>query len=183
VPGIADGGRLFVRGPNVMLGYLRAEKPGVIELPDNGWYDTGDIVAVDADGFLRIKGRAKRFAKIGGEMVSLAAVEALASELWPDWLAAVSAVPDERKGERLILVTDNPRASRGDLVARARASGMSELMVPSEVMVVERVPVLGSGKVDNVAVAKLVTQRLGGQAGNQAEPMHGAARIEAASPS
>ena len=182
VPGIEDGGRLFVRGPNVMLGYLRAERPGVIEPPNQGWYDTGDIVDVDPDGFVTIKGRAKRFAKIGGEMVSLAAVEALVSELWPDWLAAVSAVPDERKGERLILVTDNPRASRGELIARARASGMGELMVPSEVMVVERVPVLGSGKVDNVAVGKLVAQRVGGRVGNQPEPTRGVARTEGVSP-
>src|SRR5215475_8051827 len=94
VPGVNDGGRLQVRGPNVMLGYLRAENPGVIEPPLDGWHDTGDIVAIDGDGFVAIKGRAKRFAKIGGEMISLAAVEALASELWPDAQSAVVAEPD-----------------------------------------------------------------------------------------
>ena len=83
VAGIAEGGRLFVAGPNVMLGYYRAENPGVLEPPPDGWHDTGDIVAIDAQGFITIKGRAKRFAKIGGEMVSLSAVEALAAELWP----------------------------------------------------------------------------------------------------
>ena len=84
VPGIADGARLAVRGPNVMRGYLKAEKPGVLQPPDGGWYDTGDIVAVDADGFVTIKGRAKRFAKVAGEMVPLGAVEELVSKVWPD---------------------------------------------------------------------------------------------------
>ena len=98
VPGIAEGGRLLVRGPNVMLGYLRAEAPGVLEPPPGGWYDTGDIVTIDDDGFIAIKGRAKRFAKIGGEMVSLAAAEALAIRVWPDAVHAVIAVPDAQEG-------------------------------------------------------------------------------------
>ena len=90
VEGVDEGGRLFVSGPNVMLGYLRVENPGVLEPPPEGWHDTGDIVTIDAQGFVTIKGRAKRFAKIGGEMISLAAVEALAGELWPDALSAVA---------------------------------------------------------------------------------------------
>src|SRR5262249_58962680 len=84
VEGVEDGGRLLVRGPNVMLGYLRADQPGVLEPPLEGWHDTGDIVTIDDDGFVAIKGRAKRFAKIGGEMVSLAAVEAMAGDPSPD---------------------------------------------------------------------------------------------------
>ena len=99
VPGVAEGGRLYVRGPNVMMGYVRAEKPGVLEPPPDGWHDTGDIVTIDADGFIAIRGRAKRFAKIGGEMVSLAAVEALAAELWPDSGSVIVTVPDPRKSE------------------------------------------------------------------------------------
>jgi acyl-[acyl-carrier-protein]-phospholipid O-acyltransferase / long-chain-fatty-acid--[acyl-carrier-protein] ligase len=158
VPSIEEGGRLYVRGPNVMLGYLRAENPGVLEPPPEGWHDTGDIVTIDAQGFITIKGRAKRFAKIGGEMVSLAAVEALAAELWPDALSAVAAVPDLRKGEKLILVTQKRGATRGDFQAFAKAKGAAELMVPAEVVVVDQVPVLGSGKVDHVGVAKLVRE-------------------------
>jgi len=95
---VDEGGRLYVRGPNVMLGYLKADNPGVIEPPPEGWHDTGDIVAIDAQGFISIKGRAKRFAKIGGEMISLAAVEMLAAPgVWPDILSAVATAPDPRK--------------------------------------------------------------------------------------
>jgi acyl-[acyl-carrier-protein]-phospholipid O-acyltransferase/long-chain-fatty-acid--[acyl-carrier-protein] ligase len=159
VPGVEEGGRLFVKGPNVMLGYLRGENPGVLEPPPAGWHDTGDIVSIDKEGFVTIKGRAKRFAKIGGEMVSLAAVEALAAELWPDVVSAVVAVPDARKGERLILVTQKPDAKRAEFQAYAKAHGAAELMVPSEIMIVPRLPLLGSGKVDLVAVAKLVRER------------------------
>ncbi|HEX2655071.1 MAG TPA: acyl-[ACP]--phospholipid O-acyltransferase [Xanthobacteraceae bacterium] len=156
VPGVEDGGRLYVKGPTVMLGYLRSEKPGVIEPPPEGWHDTGDIVAIDDQGFLTIKGRAKRFAKIGGEMISLAGVENLASELWPDALSVVAALPDARKGERLILMTEREGASRADFQTFAKARGASDLMIPAEIVVVEHIPVLGSGKVDYVGVTKLV---------------------------
>ena len=159
VPGIEDGGRLFIRGPNIMLGYLRAENPGVLEPPNGGWHDTGDIVGIDDHGFLTIKGRAKRFAKIGGEMISLAAVEALAGTLWPAHRSAITAAPDVRKGERLILVTENPAATRSEFIAHAKAAGASDLMIPSEVIVVASVPVLATGKLDHGAVAKLVAER------------------------
>src|SRR5258708_9427687 len=86
VPGVEEGGRLYVRGPNVMLGYVRAEKPAVIERPPEGWHDTGDIVTIDAEGFIAIKGRAKRFAKIGGAMISLASGRALTRDRRPDAL-------------------------------------------------------------------------------------------------
>ncbi len=160
VDGVEDGGRLIVRGPNVMLGYLRAERPGVLEPPPDGWYDTGDIVAIDAQGFVTIKGRAKRFAKVGGEMVSLAAVEMLAGDLWPNALSAVVSVPDPRKGERLILVTQQKDASRSAFIAFARERGASELMFPAEIYAIDKMPILGSGKVDMVSVAKLVHEQI-----------------------
>ncbi|MGB6535386.1 MAG: acyl-[ACP]--phospholipid O-acyltransferase [Xanthobacteraceae bacterium] len=164
VEGVDDGGRLYVCGPNVMLGYLRADRPGVLEPPHEGWHDTGDIVNIDEQGFVTIKGRAKRFAKIGGEMISLAAVELLAADLWPNNLSAVAAVSDARKGERLILVTDKHAATRADFQVFARSKHASELMLPSEVVVLEKLPLLGSGKVDHLALAKLVRERATAQA-------------------
>jgi acyl-[acyl-carrier-protein]-phospholipid O-acyltransferase/long-chain-fatty-acid--[acyl-carrier-protein] ligase len=159
VPGVNDGGRLHVRGPNVMLGYLRAENPGVLEPPPGGWHDTGDIVTIDDDGFIAIRGRAKRFAKIGGEMISLAAVETLAADLWPDAMSGAATVPDARKGERLVLVTTRSDAKRADLQAFARARGASEMMVPADVLVLDKLPVLGSGKIDNMALTHFVRER------------------------
>src|SRR6185437_4478114 len=105
VEGIPNAGRLFVKGPNVMLGYIKPERPGVIQAPDGGWHDTGDVVSIDEDGFVAIKGRLQRFAKIGGETVSLAVVESIASVLWPDYAHAAIAVPDGRKGEQIVLIT------------------------------------------------------------------------------
>jgi acyl-[acyl-carrier-protein]-phospholipid O-acyltransferase/long-chain-fatty-acid--[acyl-carrier-protein] ligase len=160
VPGVEHGGRMYVRGPNVMLGYLRAEHPGVLERPPEGWHDTGDIVTIDPEGFITIRGRAKRFAKVGGEMISLAAVEMLAAELWPDALSGVATVPDPRKGERLILVTTKKDPSRSDLVQFARSRGASEMMVPAEVLIVEKLPLLGSGKIDYQALQKFVAERV-----------------------
>jgi acyl-[acyl-carrier-protein]-phospholipid O-acyltransferase / long-chain-fatty-acid--[acyl-carrier-protein] ligase len=164
VPGVEEGGRLYVKGPNVMLGYLKADNPGVIEPPLEGWHDTGDIVTIDAQGFVTIKGRARRFAKIGGEMISLAAVETLAAELWPDALTAVATVPDPRKGERLVLVTEKPGAKRADFQSFAKSRGASDLMVPSDILVVDKVPVLGSGKLDYVGVANLVREHASARA-------------------
>ena len=153
-------GRLSVRGPNVMLGYYRAEKPGVLEAPADGWHDTGDIVGIDPQGYITIKGRAKRFAKIGGEMISLSAVEALAAEVWPGTMTIVAAVPDARKGERLILLTTDAKLKREDLQRHARARGVSELSVPAEIMVVDKIPLLGSGKPDFVTATGLARERV-----------------------
>jgi acyl-[acyl-carrier-protein]-phospholipid O-acyltransferase / long-chain-fatty-acid--[acyl-carrier-protein] ligase len=164
VEGVEEGGRLYVRGPNVMLGYLRSEKPGALEAPPQGWYDTGDIVTIDDQGFIAIKGRAKRFAKVGGEMISLAAVEMLAAELWPDHVTSVSAIPDPRKGERLIMLTDKHGATRSEFMAYARSKHASELMLPAEVIVLDKLPMLGSGKVDQLAVDKFVREQAAAKA-------------------
>jgi acyl-[acyl-carrier-protein]-phospholipid O-acyltransferase/long-chain-fatty-acid--[acyl-carrier-protein] ligase len=131
----------------------------VLEPPPGGWYDTGDIVTIDADGFVSIKGRAKRFAKIGGEMVSLAAAEGLASAVWPDEVHAVVSIPDARKGEKLLLVTTRRDADARALLAAARARGVAEIQVPRDVMVVDKVPLLGAGKIDFPAVKRLVEAR------------------------
>jgi acyl-[acyl-carrier-protein]-phospholipid O-acyltransferase/long-chain-fatty-acid--[acyl-carrier-protein] ligase len=155
ISGIAKGGRLLVRGPNVMAGYL--DEAGGIQAPLEGWHDTGDVVTIDSDGqWITIQGRVKRFAKIGGEMVSLAAAEALADAAWPKGRHAVITMPDPRKGERLVLVTDWPDAEASALLAHAQSVGASELSVPRRVLKTSEVPVLGTGKTDYVAVQRMV---------------------------
>jgi acyl-[acyl-carrier-protein]-phospholipid O-acyltransferase/long-chain-fatty-acid--[acyl-carrier-protein] ligase len=156
VEGIHNGGRLYVRGPNVMRGYLRPDRPREIEPPPEGWHDTGDIVAIDDDGFLSIRGRLKRFAKIGGETVSLTIVENCASALWPNHMHAAVALPDGRKGEQIVLVTTYPGANRTDFIAWVQNHGVVELAVPRRVLHVEEIPVLGTGKTDYPSVTRLV---------------------------
>jgi len=153
VEGLHDGGRLYVRGPNVMRGYLTPGTEGGITELDDGWHDTGDIVSIN-DGFVTIRGRAKRFAKIGGEMVSLAAVEALVQTLWPDNSHVVVALPDPRKGEQLVLVTDRQNADRDELLSFGQKEGFPELWIPRAVLV-STIPVLGSGKVDYAATTEM----------------------------
>lgn len=156
VEGVAEGGRLHVRGPNIMRGYLRADRPGELQLPADGWYDTGDIATVDAEGFLTLHGRAKRFAKVGGEMVSLAAAEGWAAQVWPKGAHAVVARPDARKGERLVLVTTERGADLKTLQAWAREHGVAELSLPRELRTVDALPVLGAGKTDYPALEALL---------------------------
>lgn len=155
VEGIIGGARLLVRGPNIMLGYLTSDRPGIVIAPTDGWHDTGDIVEIDEIRRLAIRGRAKRFAKIGGEMISLAAVEGLVSSLWPQHNHVVVALPDARKGEQLILITENPDADVKAVLTRLRAEGLPELWVPKSVLVTSAIPLLGSGKVDFPAALEL----------------------------
>jgi len=154
VDGIRRGAQLFVRGPNVMAGYLNER--GLLEAPRDGWHDTGDVVEITADRWITILGRVKRFAKIGGEMVSLTAAETLAASLWPNARHAVVAEPDPRKGERLVLVTDQFDAEAARLVAHARATGAPELTAARRIVRVTEIPVLGTGKTDYVAIHRMV---------------------------
>jgi acyl-[acyl-carrier-protein]-phospholipid O-acyltransferase/long-chain-fatty-acid--[acyl-carrier-protein] ligase len=155
VEGIEGGGRLFVRGPNVMLGYLRPEEPGKIQPLVDGWYDTGDIVCLDEEGYLSIRGRLKRFAKIGGESVSLTVVENCASALWPDDMHAAISLPDGRKGEQIILVTTCTGANRADFIHWVQNHGVAELAAPRQIIQVNEIPVLGTGKTDYTGVKRL----------------------------
>jgi acyl-[acyl-carrier-protein]-phospholipid O-acyltransferase / long-chain-fatty-acid--[acyl-carrier-protein] ligase len=157
VEGLERGGRLFVKGPNIMLGYLKADKPGVIQ-PQGEWYDTGDIVDIDERGFLSIQGRAKRFAKIAGEMVSLQAVEDLACGLAPGLAHAAIAVPDSRKGEQVLLYTESAELSREQLMQYAKTRGVAEICLPRQVIYMEAVPRLGNGKIDYVSLSRLAVQ-------------------------
>lgn len=158
VEGIEEGGKLRIRGPNVMMGYMRSSAPGIIEPTQDGWHDTGDIVAIDEDECIRIQGRVKRFAKIGGEMVSLAVVENCASAMWPDDMHAAAAIPDPRKGEQVVLISTAKDIDRAAILAWAQSHGVSELSVPRKVFHVDEVPVLGTGKTDYGAVNKKVTE-------------------------
>jgi acyl-[acyl-carrier-protein]-phospholipid O-acyltransferase/long-chain-fatty-acid--[acyl-carrier-protein] ligase len=125
--------------------------------PEGGWYDTGDIVEVDAEGFVIILGRARRFAKLGGEMVSLGAVEELAAAVRPEASHAAVALPDPRKGERVVLVTTDRTLDRAALLEAARRRGRPELVVPAELARVAELPLLGSGKTDYPAVQRLAS--------------------------
>jgi acyl-[acyl-carrier-protein]-phospholipid O-acyltransferase/long-chain-fatty-acid--[acyl-carrier-protein] ligase len=160
VEGVAEGGRLLVRGPNVMKGYLNAEANAKF-LALAGWYDTGDIVSVDADGYLHILGRLKRFAKVSGEMVSLTAVEDALAGAFPQHglrcQVAVITRPDEDKGEALIAVTNEPRLTLDEIRDAIKARGLTNLSAPREIKVVPEIPKLGTGKVNHRELSALIS--------------------------
>ncbi len=161
IDGINEGGKLVVKGPNVMLGYLKADNPGVLEPPPDGWYDTGDIVSIDNLGFVKIEGRAKRFAKIAGEMVSLSAVESKVQAAFKDHEHAVVAVPDPKKGEQLVLLTTKQKLQRKTLGDALKNTGTVELMIPRTIVEIEDMPVLGSGKTDYVTINQIAREKTG----------------------
>lgn len=148
VTGIENGGRLLVAGDNVMQGYMKADAPAKVQPLKSKWYDTGDIVEIDENGFVTIKGRAKRFAKIGGEMVSLSAVENIIEKLYNKAILGIVSIPDEKKGEQLILIINEKDAEINTIKKYFKELGYSELWLPKKVMYIEKPPVSGSGKFD-----------------------------------
>ena len=162
VEGVAEGGRLLVRGPNIMKGYLNADAQSAFAAL-GGWYDTGDLVTFDAEGFMRIQGRQKRFAMISGEMVSLTAVEDAFAGAFPRFgprcQIAVVAVPDEDKGERLIAVSNESRLTVAELRAAVTARGLPNLWAPKELRFVREIPKLGTGKVNHRELQRIVAEK------------------------
>lgn len=159
VSGLEKGGRLLIKAPNVMLGYMKIDNVGVIQ-PQDEWYDTGDIVEIDDDGFITIVGRAKRFAKIAGEMVSLAIAEELAFKLYPDCAHATIAVADERKGENIILCSEYENLSREDLLKLAQDNGLPEISLPKKIIYIQEIPRLGSGKINYPELTEIIVSKL-----------------------
>ncbi|OAH97213.1 AMP-binding protein [Methylomonas methanica] len=165
VPGIENAGKLHVAGPNIMKGYLLPDNPGVLVPPcsaayGEGWYDTGDIVHVDEEGFIHIQGRSKRFAKIGGEMVSLTAVEQLAIHAWPEAQHVVVSLPDPKKGEQLVLLTTRRDANAKQLAEAS--TGVATINLPKKVFVLDKLPVLATGKTDYPGATALAARLLEG---------------------
>ena len=155
VPGIEKGGLLYVKGDNIMQGYYLYDNPGVLVSPQDGWYETGDVVEVDADGFIHIKGRVKRFAKVAGEMVSLEVVEKIANTAAPDHQHAATTVADASRGESIVLFTTDAKLKREDLQIVAKSQGAPEIAIARKLVVVEQIPVLGTGKTDYVALKQM----------------------------
>ena len=164
VEGIQNGGRLCVKGPNIMLGYMKPENPGVIEAPfveklGNDWYDTGDIVSVDSEGYITILGREKRFAKIAGEMISLVAVEELVSKIDNcQSMHAAICVPDDKKGEQILLFTTIKDLTREQIAKEAKEMAVSELYIPKIIVVIIEIPLLASGKTDYLKISELAKE-------------------------
>ena len=159
---IYDSGMLWLRGPNIFEGYLKDPKQTAEVLHDR-WLKTGDIGRLDEDGFLYIEGRLSRFSKIGGEMVPHEVVEqkiiaALGLE-GSERRIAICGVPDEAKGEALLLLTAEP-IGMDKLRAALNEAGVPNLWIPKRSVVIESIPVLASGKLDIRRCQELAAQNL-----------------------
>jgi len=161
IEGMEDAGCLWVKGPNIMKGYISPDNPGEVVPIAEGWHNTGDVVSVDDEGYYVIRGRIKRFAKIGGEMVSLTVVENCASAVWPDHMHAAAIVPSPKKGEQIILVTEHPDPKRHELLTWAQTHGVPEISVPKKIVSIESLPILGTGKLDYVSVTNAAKKAMG----------------------
>ena len=153
--GMTDGGRLWLCGPNVMLGYLHGDAPGILQPPLGGWYDTGEAVSADREGYFTLHGRAERIVAVAGEIVSLDTVEALANALWPHARHAAVAVADRRKTVRIVLVTTENDASRDALLQSAEAAGLSEKVAPADIVKVKELPGTEAGRTDYARVSDI----------------------------
>ena len=163
IDGIEKGGELVVKGPNVMEGYILPDHPGVLVPPQDGWYHTGDVVEVDEIGFMTIKDRIKRFATIGGEMVSLRAIENMLCKMFEgqdEFCYGVVAVPHENKGEQIIVATNNKDLTIDRLREFIKTNGYPELYLPRVILYRESIPTSATGKVDNVTLKKEVLAEL-----------------------
>lgn len=155
VEGIKNGGLLLVKGDNIMMGYYLFDQPGILQPPADGWYNTGDIVEIDAAGFLYVKGRVKRFAKIAGEMVSLETVEKIAETAAPDFEHAAITQSDSQRGESIMLYTTDPDLKREDLQIVAKNLGSPEIAIARKIIYIDNIPLLGTGKTDYVTLKQL----------------------------
>jgi acyl-[acyl-carrier-protein]-phospholipid O-acyltransferase/long-chain-fatty-acid--[acyl-carrier-protein] ligase len=167
VEGIKNGAELVIRGINVMMGYVKADKPGIVQPPENGWYNTGDVVSIDEDGFVTILGRTKRFAKVGGEMVSLGAIESIVCTTWPGARHVAVSVPHERKGEMVVLLTESDDVDLGVLMEKIRSFGLTELSLPRKLVRIGQIPLLGSGKTDYVRARQVAEESLASESGKE----------------
>ncbi len=158
VEGITEGQELWIKGPNIMQGYMRHTDPLHLDPPQDGWYDTGDIVTVDENGYISIKGRCKRFAKIGGEMVSLMSVEMVAEKRWPGFIYGAVNIPDARKGEKIVLFTTCKDVTKDELMSAFKAAGITELGLPSHIIITDHPPLLGTGKFDYVTAKEIAAK-------------------------
>ena len=155
--GIAEGGVLHVRGPNLMKSYLHDLVEERSSL-DDGWYDTGDIVTVDADGYLVIKGRKKRFTKIAGEMISLGFIEDEVAKLSPEHHHAAIAIENLEQGKPLLrLYTNDPNLNASKIREHFGAERIPNTWLPREVVYMPELPVLRTGKVDYQTLQKLAS--------------------------
>jgi acyl-[acyl-carrier-protein]-phospholipid O-acyltransferase/long-chain-fatty-acid--[acyl-carrier-protein] ligase len=162
VEGLERGGRLQLSGPNLAAGWMEVDEPARIRQHDGGWFDTGLLATLDQEGFLTVYGDASRVARIGDTDMPLAPCEALATAMWPDSRHAAIAIPNRRRGERIVLVTTEPEIDKAALRRQAKVLGLSERALPAEIVFVEKMPTGQSGHFDLEEVRRVAERQLSG---------------------